>query len=121
MTLKAIDELRECRTCGIHAILSEDGRCVDCWDRDIDREYDNIKVLCPNCGASRIQKRGTINGRQMYKCKVCNRRFREYQYREIQNDIKCTNCGSFNTIKKGWEKEKQVYKCKSCGRRFILK
>jgi len=117
LTLKAIDELRECRKCGIHAILSEDGRCVDCWDRDIEEEYENADIICPNCGSVMIQKRGIDNGKQLYQCKGCNKKFRE-QYKQIKEDVKCTKCGSFNTVKKGWEKGKQTYKCKSCGKRF---
>jgi len=120
LTLKAIDELRECRKCGIHAILSEDGRCVDCWDRDIEAEYENVDIICPYCGCAMIQKRGRDNGKQLYQCKGCHKKFRE-QYKQIREDVKCTKCGSFNTIRKGWEKGNQIYKCKSCGKKFRLK
>lgn len=80
---------------------------------------------CPNCGSTKVQKKGKRAGKQRYRCKECGASFTEnveytpqIKYVPIK-DTKCPQCKSSFISRDGkLISGKQRYKCTSCGLRF---
>lgn len=122
MVLQVLDELLtgECRICGMIDILNEDGRCVVCWDKNIEEEFalnNNIGIQCKYCGGGKIVKKGfNDNNKQIYRCKDCNKRFVITEVIINEHPKVCFHCGSNATYRKS---ENKRY-CKSCKRCYTV-
>ena len=44
---------------------------------DLEIHKEREKILCPKCHSKNIKKNGKYKGRQLYKCKDCNKKFNE--------------------------------------------
>ena len=44
---------------------------------DLEIHKEKGEICCPKCEGKNIKKNGKYKGRQLYKCKECNRKFNE--------------------------------------------
>ena len=85
-------------------------------------------MICPKCGSSKLQKKGTRAGKQRYRCTSCGANFTEgVLYKSAppllkDPNLKCLYCGSNHVIRDGKLPDgKQRYKCVDCGKDFSEK
>ena len=86
-------------------------------------------MICPRCGSSKLQKKGTRAGKQRYKCSSCSASFTEgVTYRSMppsilkDPDLKCPRCDSSHVVRDGKLLDgSQRYRCVECGKDFSEK
>ncbi len=85
-------------------------------------------MKCPSCGSTDLQKKGSRNGKQKFRCKECYASFTEgvpYLRRgklAPLTDFECPSCGSTRVVRDGkLEDGAQRYKCRSCNCGFSTK
>ena len=86
-----------------------------------------MTTLCPRCGSTKVQKKGTRIGKQRYKCKECDANFTEgvpYKSTPIiegTNPV-CIRCGSAHVVRDGKLLDgSQKYYCVDCNLHFSNK
>lgn len=83
-------------------------------------------MICPRCGSSQLQKKGTRAGKQRYRCNSCKAYFTDGikyksnpKYLLKDPDLRCPCCESSHIVRDGkLEDGTQRYKCVDCSKCF---